>query len=396
MAIHGISGKPGGGKSYEAVKNHVIPAIKDRRKVVTNLPLNIDHFCDVYGEHVRELIEIVDGKFHDFGAERPFSQPDHFLKYDDWKNEKGQGVLFVVDECHLAMPSGRAKPVLLEYLSMHRHYGHDIILVTQNFKKVHRDIRDMVGLVYRAIKKSFIGRDDAYILKIHEGCTSQVVNTKERKYEPYVFKFYKSHTKSDSQVEEAHTQDITPWWRHKIILFSAIPFLGAIMLGSFASSKDSPQDEIEEQVESVKQQDLPVPQEQEKTNYKRQRKQNQNQQSEQLQPSSPSINQRQREYEEMVAASKKFHPFYKINLTISGFAEYTEAGRRVKTIYFSANQNGQHVFTMNTRDLMLAGYNVRILTECAVQITYYDYKDFVTCNSPRVALEATGQNVVSN
>ncbi|POB76042.1 zonular occludens toxin domain-containing protein, partial [Vibrio vulnificus] len=40
---------PGSGKSYESVVYHVIPALKDGRKVVTNLPLNLEHFKQVFG-----------------------------------------------------------------------------------------------------------------------------------------------------------------------------------------------------------------------------------------------------------------------------------------------------------------------------------------------------------
>jgi len=42
--IYGIVGRPGGGKSYEAVAFQVIPALKSGRKVITNLPLQIEHF----------------------------------------------------------------------------------------------------------------------------------------------------------------------------------------------------------------------------------------------------------------------------------------------------------------------------------------------------------------
>ncbi|MBV1843592.1 zonular occludens toxin domain-containing protein, partial [Photobacterium ganghwense] len=54
--INLIVGRPGGGKSYEAVVFHIIPAIQNGRKVVTNLPLNIDHFVKVFGEDARSLI----------------------------------------------------------------------------------------------------------------------------------------------------------------------------------------------------------------------------------------------------------------------------------------------------------------------------------------------------
>ena len=105
--IFGISGRPGGGKSYEAVKNHIIPVLKEGRKVVTNLPLNLEHIKHTLGHQAAELVVLVDGKFHNFGdTDRPFSKAQHFLQYEGWQNDKGQGPAFFIDECHLSMPSG--------------------------------------------------------------------------------------------------------------------------------------------------------------------------------------------------------------------------------------------------------------------------------------------------
>ncbi|HHX8453039.1 TPA: zonular occludens toxin domain-containing protein [Vibrio diabolicus] len=110
--IYAIVGRPGGGKTYEAVAYHIIPAIKDGRKVITNITLNIDWFVKVFGEDVRELIKIVDGRLTDFGStSRPFSQIEDYS--DEWRNEKGQGPLYVVDEAHMSLPSrGLAAPIL--------------------------------------------------------------------------------------------------------------------------------------------------------------------------------------------------------------------------------------------------------------------------------------------
>lgn len=73
MALNIIVGRPGSGKDYEAVAYHVIPAIKEGRRVVTNLPLNLDHFVNVFGSEVLELIEIVkDGFSKESGVIKAF------------------------------------------------------------------------------------------------------------------------------------------------------------------------------------------------------------------------------------------------------------------------------------------------------------------------------------
>jgi zona occludens toxin len=395
--INGIAGKPGGGKSYEAVKNHVIPALEQKRKVVTNLPLQIEHFEDVYGEEIASLIEVVEYNFHEYGTIRPFSKAEDFLKYDDWKNEKGQGVFFVIDECHLSMPNGKVTPqttALLEYLSMHRHYGHDILLITQNFKKVHRDIRDMVNLVYRAIKKSFNGQDSEYILKIHEGCTTTVVNTKERAYESHVFKFYKSHTMSNQSVVEATTQDITPWWKSGLMYgamgMGILFILVLIWFLTLIFGAEEPEKPVKPDVviskELVKK-SVPVDVISSSGNSRKPSNYVGNNAS--YKPVKKPVKRPKQfdEYEEMVSKSKNYHPFYKVDLAVSGFAEDFD----YKVIYFSARQNGQHVFTISTKDLALAGYSVKVLGDCAVKISYFDYQDFLTCNSPVQSVAGTEQ-----
>jgi zona occludens toxin len=386
--IHGISGKPGGGKSYEAVVNHIIPIVtRDKRKVVTNLPLNIDRFCSVYGEFCRDLIVVVDGQFHNYGGERPFSKKDHYLQYENWENEKGQKVYFFIDECHLAMPSSGTEKELAEFFSMHRHYGFDIMLITQNFRKVNRDIKDMIVNHYRAIKKSMMGQDDKYILKVHDGAVSSnqsVVATHEREYEKKYFSFYQSHTKSESSVDEATSNDIELWYKHWSIKASIVFFIsGFFILGSKVSSMNEDDEVVELKpvtpTSSSLAENVPVPVSTNQLVSK----------SAKEKPRTES----QIHYENMIKKSKDFHPYYKVDLSVSGSATYTDNGSLVKVVYFSAAQNGQHIFTLKSHDLLMAGYELQILSDCAVYITYYDYADYLTCNKPTQSVSLGGQSL---
>ena len=385
--INGISGKPGGGKSYEAVVTHIIKTVTvDKRKVVTNLPLNIEHFCNVYGEYCRELIEVIEGQFHNYGGERPFSKKDHYLQYEDWQNEKGQKVYFFIDECHLSMPTQGTEKELIEFYSMHRHYGFDIGLITQNFRKVNRDIKDMIQNHYRCIKKSMMGQDDRYILKVHDGASStnqSVVATHERIYEKKYFAFYQSHTKSSVSVEESTSNDIAKWYSHWSIKASVVFFVfGFWILGKQLLKDDKKKEKKEnltiEQIESPAQQQTaqPLP----KANN-------------QMPVIEKPKTLRELEYEQLIARSKAYHPYYKVNLSISGYAEYMDDGRRAKVHWISANQNGQHVFTLKSADLMLAGYEVRVLTECSIRIKYFDYEDFLTCDAPTQSTTLAGDQL---
>lgn len=399
--INGIYGKPGGGKSYEAVVTHIIPIVtKDKRKIVTNLPLNIDQFCTVYGEYCRELIDVVDGQFHNYGGQRPFSKKDHYLQYSDWENEKGQKVAFFIDECHLAMPQSGTEKELTEFFSMHRHYGFDIYLITQNFRKVNRDIKDMVQNGYRAIKQTFNGQDNKYILKVHDGCgntNNSVIATHERHYEKKYFAFYQSHTKSKSSVKEASSNDIAVWWKHwtiKLSLLFALFFVFiCIKLYSTFQTKygDEPVKEVAQEVK------LPVI-DKNSRQYRDNKLIPKPDINEPLSLESspeplPDLSPRQAEYNKIVANSKSYHPFHKLSLAVSGYYDDLDYGQNVRIFQFSAQQNGQHVFTISNHDLARAGYDVKILSECIVEIKYYDYQEFITCDAPRQGVKVANQPI---
>ncbi|TMO83430.1 zonular occludens toxin domain-containing protein [Pseudoalteromonas spongiae] len=380
--IYGISGKTGGGKSYEAVVTHIIPTVtQQKRKVVTNLPLNVEHFVAVFGEYCRDLIEVVDGHFHNFGGERPFSKIEHYLQYEHWKNELNQGVCFVIDECHLPLGKGKTNNEVKEFYSMSRHYGFDITLLTQNFRKVDVDIRDLVDVHYRCIKKSFIGQMDKYILKVHDkasNSTQSVINTEEREYEEKYFKFYQSHTKSAKPVQEAAAKDVKLWYDNWFIKGAALMLLFGIYMVYTAFQQQAEKDKKLEQIKNKKhnpvQQKVPD-----------QYASNQPAaigQSQQLKPKEP------------VKPKKPKHPYYKVQLHIAGWMDITDAGKRTKLYHIAASQNGQYMFEMNHIDLALAGYSLSVKAQCLIEITYNDYSDFLTCDAPRVGLEP--QNNVPN
>lgn len=379
--IFGISGRPGGGKSYEAVKNHIIPVLKEGRKVVTNLPLNIEHIKHTLGHQAAELVVLVDGKFHNFGdTDRPFSKAKHFLQFEGWTNDKGQGPAFFIDECHLVMPAGGTEKELLELMSMHRHYVFDVYLISQDFRKIHRDLLAMIEINYRCIKKTALGRTDAYIMKVCQGghSNAEVVNTYEREYESWVFEFYKSHTKTNAaKVEEALTKDIKPWWKQKKVIAGCI--LAPIGLIGVVSSVMSFGEQIQPKT-PVQNQKLATQEalQQDKTPQPTQPQQP-------AQNNSPKPQPQKKEF-----SSDAEHPLKNVTLHIAGI--YRDQNE--KKAFFTVAVNGQPINEVDSVDLMMSGYQLQILSDCVVRIRYEDYQNFIICDSPQIvnnaALDSTG------
>ena len=365
--INGLSGRPGAGKTYEAVVSHILPALKQGRKIITNIPISVDWFVSVLGEPVKELIVLVDGGFHSYGQKRYFSKSEDFLVYDTWRNDAGQGVYFFVDECHLAMPKGGTDTALKEYLSMHRHYGHDIMLLTQNFRKVDPDVRDMVQNCYFCTKLSFLGKDESYVVKVADGVSRNIITTHERHYEEKYFPAYQSHTKVKGAVHEAETVDVIKWhqrWTTKgtIICFVAA---GLIIFANFSRDDKKPPQSAQNQITTpALASDV-----------------NQQQQAQPAQPQQRNTPPSDK--------SKGQHPFNGVDLHIAGFyQDWDRRGNFKKILYFTVSRNGQVLSEITNADLALAGYAVEIMADCIARISYGDsFQRFLMCDSPTVSIE---------
>ncbi|KQH83602.1 hypothetical protein AMR76_22045 [Vibrio furnissii] len=354
MSIALIKGRPGAGKSYECVVHHILPSIKDGRKVVTNIPLNVDHFAFIYGEHVRDLLEVVPFDFD--GGHRYLSDPEDYKKYQDWKNDKGQGCLFVLDECHLIFPlSGRGKSQSdlaekqIEFFSGHRHWGFDFIFLTQSDRKINRLLREDIEICIEVRKNRAMGDKSyrRYVFYYGDGKKGGLIEQGSREYEDKFFPFYKSHTKSEGEVTEANIKDMKKWHQHWVI---RIPLV-LIVVGVIFSVKnisnafgDKPKSEP---VEVVQQSAKPV----------------------RNAPAKPSF---------------KGLPFGEFEIFIEGYSDSSYVDKNgiyhvQKQVYFSASNSTKFSVDLKLDDFYLAGYQVSVYGPCMVRLTYESATKLVYC-----------------
>lgn len=253
--INLLLGAPGGGKSYEAVVFHVLPALEKGRKVITNLPLNVSEFEKIH-PGCSSLIEIRHQTKAPRPAEQletqqntqrvtmtatpwraiPFWHPDDFA--DEWRHpEQNFGPLYVIDECHIPLPFRGTLVQVEEWFSLHRHHNADVLLITQSYGKINAAIRDLVQVVYRVRKNVALGSMGSYTRKVQDGLRGEVVNTSIRQYEPKFFNLYKSHTRSTTGAELS-ANDIRPIWKHWTFIGSALLLtfaLGFLVFGDVKS-----------------------------------------------------------------------------------------------------------------------------------------------------------------
>lgn len=235
--INGLEGIPGSGKSYELCAFQVLPALAAGRKVITNLPLEVEAYAAIDPGY-RALIEIryvaspirgtwdasrVDPDTGQGQAVEYFADghtepaPDNVAPFghvwdyiSDWKHPKtGQGPLYVIDECHVMMPRTGTSKQVIEWYKLHRHFNADVLLATQKFRQMCADIAELMAMVIKVRKADVLGRADSYIRKVHAGYRGAVIQESVRKYEPAYFKLYRSHTQGSS-VLEAGARDVAP------------------------------------------------------------------------------------------------------------------------------------------------------------------------------------------
>jgi zona occludens toxin len=223
--INILIGAPGAGKSYEAVVFHVLPALARGRKVITNLPLNLEALSTIDSAYP-DLVELRERTLAEPPAEddtpanprarrfaRPFSTRAFANAEDfasDWRHAEGMGPLYVVDECHFAMPRVGTQIAVEEWFSMHRHYNADVLLITQSSGKISRAIVDLVQVCYKVRKAVALGKPDGYIRKVLDGVNGGEVSTTERKYQTQYFGIWRSHTQGMA-VAEVKADDVAPF-----------------------------------------------------------------------------------------------------------------------------------------------------------------------------------------
>ncbi|KAB0584229.1 hypothetical protein F7Q92_04590 [Ideonella dechloratans] len=223
--ILGMFGRPGGGKGYEACVYHIMEALKRGRKVITNMPLDVDRWAAIEPAW-RDLIEVRDKPLTErqpdtryTGIHRVFGHVDDYAT--DWRDAEGRGPFFVIDEAANVMGRGRTPRSVVEWFEMHRHTNSDVMVMTQTTGRLTPDIAELIQTCYFCQKASSFGSMSKYIRKVKDGIKGDVVNTTVRTYEKKYFGLWRSHTQGVA-VAEVAASDIVPIWRRWPVVGAAV------------------------------------------------------------------------------------------------------------------------------------------------------------------------------
>jgi zona occludens toxin (predicted ATPase) len=244
MAIVFITGTPGAGKSYYAVKRIVEDLKKDTNLVVSNIDgLDRAKLSFYLGKEVNNLWTLDEflatalsfcNMHYDGNYRNAFLT---ILNVDYWKRfiipklfgELGyRKVIFYLDEFQSIIDEDTELTQLQKFFfDYHRHLGLDFFIITQSIQRMNKAIRNLVEIELRLVSLRVFGISNMAVLKTIIGGVS--VKKSIVKYDPKIFVLYRS-----ALVE--HMKGVKG--RPPAILFvaSAVALFAIVQLGSYVKA----------------------------------------------------------------------------------------------------------------------------------------------------------------
>lgn len=218
-----LEGLPRSGKSYSAMKESIIPALKEGRKVFSNVEglehgkvaalvgISIPRCCELLIQLTREQMPNV---------------------YEHVQND----ALIVLDEVQDYWPTGRQKlsPQMTEFITQHGHRGLDIIIMGQSIKDVHALWRRRVERKNYFLKLSALGKPDRYSVTFFnavlrgEDVVYEQIQSMQYDYDPAFFGTYKSHTDETKNKSTSVETRAVVW--NTPIFKKWVPIFGVLLL----------------------------------------------------------------------------------------------------------------------------------------------------------------------
>ena len=246
MAIKLYVGIQGSGKTYEVVTVVIMDALREGRRVVTNIAgLNIDEINSILleeGLHLSEIGSILSVTHDQVESDFFFRTDTDHLKHIETTIQPGD--VLILDEIWRFW-EGRSSvtPRQQNFFRMHRQMVHptlcftcEIVLITQDVADVCSKIRNVVEKTFVMTKHTALGSDTRYRVDIYAranvSARVEPINSYQRSYNPELFCLYKSHSTNaaDVQAKEVSIDKRGNLWQRPIIKFG-VPF-SVLMLGT--------------------------------------------------------------------------------------------------------------------------------------------------------------------
>jgi len=206
--IFAICGTPGSYKSCYAVEKFLVPALKDGRKVYTNIdnlsPEHISVLFDIDPLTVEHNLNILGRVYDDDGT---FTEDLDQVRY--FYKDLPLNSLVIIDEAQNYFSSRDFKEKfssdLITWLTKSRHLGCDVVWITQNLEAVDITFRRNTHLTYALRRAENLGLKNAAFNYIYDRAEIDRRHLARKMYkpDPATFKCYASYQTSEVQEKRA-------------------------------------------------------------------------------------------------------------------------------------------------------------------------------------------------
>lgn len=199
-----LSGLPGSGKTLSAIKRFLLPAVKQGRKIYANIEgldlLRLSIFVGVDYEKVEKQV-IAHENYNEKDKELfKFSTSRVSRLFDECEKDKA-GCLMIIDEAQIFWNNrayaSKENIDLLPLLQKHRHYGIDLVFLTQNIDQLDIGIRRLAQVHYRLRRLSNVGLNKVVKVDIYPDAMGseqfKPMATNAWTIDKAIFKFYSSY-----------------------------------------------------------------------------------------------------------------------------------------------------------------------------------------------------------
>lgn len=210
--IYAFAGSPGSFKSVHVLEKYVIPALKNGRQVYTNIEnissIYIATYFDLNPIDVDNCLHVLGREYNEDGTYQ--ENPDLIRKfYENVPNN----ALIVIDEAQNYFGSRDFKSdysaAVIPYMTRHRHYGHDIIYITQNIDSVDITFRRNTQITYLLKRAEHVGMKNLCFVYVFDRANLDKRYLARLTYtpNPSVFKCYSSY-EGDDVVESRKAYNV--------------------------------------------------------------------------------------------------------------------------------------------------------------------------------------------
>ncbi len=189
-------GVPGSGKSYHAICEKFLPWVKQGRRLYIAVDgIYLDRLSLFTGIELQTLEQQITIWKDSVEVLQAFQHV-----------EPGSAV--IIDEAQTVFRSmQKVEPGLLRWLETHRHYGVDILLMSQDFRQMSQGVTRLIEATVKFRKLAFVGLSKKYQGKVRGNPEDhEVIRAFVGTYSPAIYAYYSSYASAAIREEKrSHT-----------------------------------------------------------------------------------------------------------------------------------------------------------------------------------------------